>query len=312
VANTVRVIAPLRMDPFPQTPIDFCRLRVTLLAGAPTGITSITPLPGSALCIDAGISTLPCTATGATVSIGAAAGTATLAYSPAPGSTIAIPAGGSSIGVNFQPGGAGDSIVVSGCTITGDSVFQPVSTMPSPLTFAGSQPDSGSIGLRCLAPSPGGTGQLSCAQSINGQAPVQRTWNVSCANTFVAPTTSYVPAAGSTVNVVSVNTIGEIERASIAANIAGNGVGSGLLATTTISNCAASNGFFAGISGGSLTATGTQGASGEIALSCVAGPQAQLGVLTCDQNRAGSVTTQTWNLNCPAGRPLDIFADGFE
>jgi hypothetical protein len=310
--NRIRVLAPLRLTPFPQTPIEFCRVRVTLLAGATLGITPIAPVPGSAVCVDSDAELTPCSSTGGTVSIGAAAGTASLSYLPAPGTAISIAGGGSNIDVTFNPGGAGDSIVVSGCAIAGDSVFEPVVTEPAPLTFAGAQTDAGGIGLRCQVPSAGGIGQLTCAQSINGQPPVMRSWNVNCPNSFVAPAASYSPTAGSPVNVVSVNVLGEIERATISASIATDGLGSGLLATTTISNCAASNDFVTIVEGGSLTAAGAQGATGTIAVSCVADVQAQSGLLSCDETRAGALSVRTWNLTCPAGRPPEVFTNGFD
>lgn len=310
--DRLRIIGPLRLTPLPSSPTAFCSVRVAIRVGVAPGSTALSPVPGSVLCVSSDGSEYACSASGAVVSIGAAMGSARIDYSPAPGATVVASSQRARIEAGFVPGSPGDSIVVSQCAMSGDNVFEQVTSAPSPLTFAGASPASGGIEVSCRTPSPAGSGQLSCAQSINGGPPTILSWTIQCPSSLVAPSVSYQPAAGSLVEVRSLNVIGAVDSVSIGAIIARDGAGTGAEATTSISGCTATEGFDVMVVGGSISAEADAGASGEILVSCLASMQSQVGVMSCAEDRGGSVAARQWELVCPAGRTDAVFVGEFE
>jgi hypothetical protein len=310
--NRLRVIAPVRLTPFPTTTMDFCTVRVSIRVGAAQGTTAIEPVPGGVLCVTAEGQEYPCQAGSASVSIGPASGSARIAYSPSPGSTITAVARKIDIAADFVPGGAGDSIVISQCSTAGDPVFAGVTTVPAPLTFAGSAASSGRIEVTCRAPAAAGAGQLSCAQSLNGAAPTVVSWSVACPSTLVAPSVSYQPPAGALVELRSTNVIGSVDSAFVRATIERDGAGNGDGAATSIGNCTVSGDFDVQVPGTVIGAEGDAGATGQVIVSCIAGNVDQSGGLSCTENRGGAIVTRQWSLLCPAGRPDPLFSSGFD
>jgi len=311
-AGLLRVIAPVRSTPFPTSASVFCRLRIELLPGAPTALVRFEPMLGTLECVEPTALVVPCQAFGAAVSIGPAPGTATVTFAPSSGTAIALPgAGSAAITANFVPGGAGDAIVIDACSIAGDSVFAPVVLVPETLAFAGSAAAAGALRLGCLASS-GGSGVLTCAQRRNAGAPVAVAWPLSCPNTFAPPSVSYFPAPANQIRVGGLDVIDYPNQAQLTITIGADGIGTGPAATTRIDECIASAGFIADLAGGSVTATGTTGATATLALGCMPMAQAVTGQLGCREARASTVRTVSWSLLCPAGRPDGLFEDAFE
>ena len=115
-----------------------------------------------------------------------------------------------------------------------------------------------------------------------------------------APQFAYSPAAGSTVTFAGGGAIGSTGTASIAVSVATAGVGTGAAATTT-TTCTAPTAPFTGF-GQTVTAEGTGAISGSpLTGTCTLGAAAVTQTLTCSENRGGTPTAVTFNLECPAG-----------
>ncbi|MDZ4814222.1 MAG: choice-of-anchor J domain-containing protein [Pseudomonadota bacterium] len=121
----------------------------------------------------------------------------------------------------------------------------------------------------------------------------------------VAPTFAYTPAAASTVTFTGGTTINSTGNASIAVAVATAGAGTGALATTT-TTCTAPTAPFAGFAQ-TVTAVGAGAITGApLTGTCTLGPVATTQTLTCSENRGGTPTAVTFNLDCPAGIALPL------
>lgn len=314
LGDRVRVLAPVRGAPFPAgLTASYCRIRFSALPGAPTAITPVTA-SGTTLCIDVDLAPVPCSASGGSLSIGPAPGTASIQYQPAPGATVTLAANGrATIAASFAPGGAGDAVQVTNCTISAAPLFAPVMITPEPLVFAGlGAAQNATIALGCTAPSAGGLGTLTCAESRNGEPSVTRTWPLVCPNTFIAPTVTFAPPKATAIDVRGFDVIGTPNEIAVAIVINSDGVGSGAAATSTVDQCNASVGFSATLPGGSLAASGANGASAALAVACVPTLVTQSGTLACRETRGVVERVVTWPVACPIGRPIAVFSGGFE
>lgn len=113
-----------------------------------------------------------------------------------------------------------------------------------------------------------------------------------------APTVTYTPAAGSTINFPA-GAAGTATSSITVTSAGGTAPG-----TVTVNNCSASAGFT--ITNGPINLTGTAGGAqinSSIALQCTRGGAVQNGTLSCTETPTpavgGSPFTRTWNLTCP-------------
>lgn len=127
-------------------------------------------------------------------------------------------------------------------------------------------------------------------------------------NPAVAPTVTYTPVAGSTINFPT-GTAGTA-TSSIVVNSSG-GVAPG---SVNVANCSAPAGFT--ITNAPINLTGTAGGAqinANINLSCTRGVSLQTGTLSCSETPTpGSAVARNWTLSCPAAAGDPIFGNGFE
>jgi len=241
---------------------------------------------------------------------GVAGGTAPIfAYTPPSGSSLPF-TGGTTIGstgtatitVAVGTPGSGTGATAT-TTTTCTAPTGPFSGFGQTVTAEGSGAISGAplTGTCTLGAAPA-TQTLTCSENRGG-TPTAVTYTLDCPAGTVgatAPTFSYSPAAGSTVSFTGGTTVGSTANASITATVATPGSGTGAAATTTMT-CTAPTGAFSGF-GQTVTAEGTGAISGSpLTGTCLVGAAPVTQTLTCSENRGGTPTPVTFNLECPAG-----------
>jgi uncharacterized repeat protein (TIGR01451 family) len=115
------------------------------------------------------------------------------------------------------------------------------------------------------------------------------------------PILSYIPTAGTTVNLSGVTTVGSQGSGQISI-IPSGGQGSGTFATVGL-DCTmnGANAAFFSVSPQNQSFTPTS-ASSSMALTCVAGASTRSATLTCNESPGGSTgPARNWPVNCPAG-----------
>jgi hypothetical protein len=177
-------------------------------------------------------------------------------------------------------------------------------------TAGGTQITNGIIDLRCAPGASVRNGTLSCTETSDPGSAVQRTWNLSCpAAENVPPALAFNPSDGGTINYTVTGTASPIVVTP------SGGIGSGTASTTTLSQCAISNGgaAFPTTTIPDLSFIGTSTAAQNLNLpNCIRQSAAVSATLNCVERRA-SLTQQnrSWTLNCPAASD-QIFRNGFE
>lgn len=239
----------------------------------------------------------------------------TVAYSPSAGGNVAfsffdVSTNRGFVSVSSTGGVAPGSVRVSACVATtGFTITNgPIDFLG---TAGGTQIITGSlIDLRCTPGASVQSGTLTCTETPTPGSAVQRSWNLSCpAADNLPPALTFNPTAGSTINYASTGTASPI------AVTPSGGFGSGQPATTTLSECAITNGgaAFPTTTIAQLSFIGASTTAQNLNLpNCVRQSAAVNATLNCVERRG--VLTQvnrSWTLNCPAAAD-PIFRNGFE
>ena len=191
-----------------------------------TGAISGGPLTGSCtLGAVAATQTLTCsenrggtpTTVSWTLSCPAGIAPPTIAYSPAAGSTVSftgvtnVGTSGSGTITATPSGGSGTgaavTTTVNGCTVAGADAASFSGAAAVNLSFVGNTTTAQSISLGCTSGVAVRSATLSCNETAGGNAPVTRSWPLSCPAGALLPMTSS-PAAGGTITFAPVATGG--------------------------------------------------------------------------------------------------------
>jgi CSLREA domain-containing protein len=239
-----------------------------------------------------------------------------LAYNPTAGSTISYSAGGTAAAIVVTPSGGSGSgaaatTTLGACTISNGGAAFPTTTIAQ-LGFVGATTTVQNLNLpNCVRQSAAVNATLTCPETLGTAAAVNRSWTLNCPAappTPVAPTVTYAPVAGSTINFPT--GAAGAATSSIAVSSSG-GAASG---TVNVASCSAPAGF--SITNAPINFTGTAGGaqiSANINLSCTRGASVQTGTLSCSETPTpGSAVTRSWTLSCPVAAGDPIFGNGFE
>lgn len=240
----------------------------------------------------------------------------TVAYSPGNGASVAfspfdVGTNRGFVSVSSTGGVAPGSVRVSACTTSAG-----FSIVNAPIDFlgtAGGAQISGSlIDMRCTPSASAQSGALSCMETPSPGSAVQRTWPLSCpAADNLPPALAFNPVVGSTINYTAAGTASPI------AVTPSGGIGTGAPATTTLSECAITNGgaVFPTTTAPDLSFVGTTTTTQNLNLpNCVRQATAVSATLNCVERRSSlTQVNRTWTLSCPAIVVVDlVFRDGFE
>lgn len=214
------------------------------------------------------------------------------------------------VSVNSSGGVAPGTVRVSACTTSAGFTIAngPIDLLG---TAGGTQISGSLIDMRCTLGASVQNGTLSCTETSTPGGALQRTWNLSCpAAGDIPPALAFNPSDASTINYATTG------AASPIVVTPSGGFGSGASATTTLSECAITNGgaAFPTTSVAPLSFIGASTSSQNLILpNCVRQSAAVNGTLNCVERR-GSATQQnrSWTLNCPAVGTEQIFKNGFE
>jgi hypothetical protein len=235
-----------------------------------------------------------------------------IGYNVAPGSTISYNAAGTSAPISVVPSGGSGSgapatTTVGACNITGGGSAFPTTSIAQ-LSFVGDTTTAQNLNLPNCAPQASATNAtLTCPETRGTGAAVNRVWTITCPAAGVgAPSVTYAPATGTSVDFTGVTTIGSTGNGTITATPSG-GLGTGAGATTTINTCTlggANPGSFAIPTPINLSFVGNTTTAQNLALTCTSALTAQTATLTCNETRGtGASVQRQWPLNCPAGTP---------
>ncbi len=248
----------------------------------------------------------------------------TLLYNPSVGSTINFSGvttpgtnGNATIGVTASGGTSGGATGLS-CTFVGANAVN-FTVTPSSLNLATGAPPA-SLNLGCQSGTSQRTATLNCAETPNGITGPTRSWPVICpagvSNT--PPTLSYNPAPGSAVVFSAANNlVGQQATAQIRITPSG-GSGTGISATTRVSNCTLSGetvaNTFAGFQGVNLQFVGSTTTPQNINLTAQIRSTNVAATLTCQEivgnpnGTEGTPGTRSWPLQVAAGQtPARMF-----
>jgi CSLREA domain-containing protein len=239
-----------------------------------------------------------------------------VAYSPNAGGNVAftpfdVSTNRGFVAINSTGGIAPGSVRVNNCVA---STGFTISNGPIDLlgTAGGAQITGSDVDLRCTRTASVQSGTLVCTETPDPGSAVQRTWNLSCpAADNLPPALTFNPGAGSTINYTSGGSASPIVVTP------SGGIGSGAASTTTLSECAITNGgaAFPTTSVADLGFIGASTTAQNLNLpNCVRQGTAVSATLNCVERQATSTqVNRTWTLNCPAVVISEqIFGDGFE
>jgi hypothetical protein len=212
--------------------------------------------------------------------------------------------------ISSTGGVAPGSVRVSACNATAGFtiVNGPIDLLG---TAGGAQIGGGLIDLRCTPGASVQSGNLSCTETSTPGSAVTRSWSLSCpAAPNVPPALTFNPTAGSTINYATTGTASPI------AVTPSGGFGSGQPATTTLSECAITNGgaAFPTTTIAQLNFVGATTAVQNLNLpNCVRQSTVVNATLNCVERQAAlTQVNRSWTLNCPAAAADQIFRNGFE
>lgn len=184
MGNRIRIISPGSSVPLPSNPVLYCELSFDIGTIVADGSYSLTLDPSVTECYGLEGASAECLAPSGTdlIHVGSPLPLPALAYSLDAGSTLTLAEETGEIGVVFVPGGGGASIQLQNCSITSNpgANFDPVILAPEALSFGGSTPNTGVIGIGCTSMAEQTSGLLQCEELINGDIVQPRSWSLVC------------------------------------------------------------------------------------------------------------------------------------